>query len=163
MFWAAFAGLFLGATTAHADFTMSCLGHDFHVPGDTALDTVFEGTLMITTPTGELFLVNQGEALPPVPPGSTIEVFKGSAGIQVGGASALAVTCEKDLDNVGEAKILTGGITVTDPLKHRTDLAEGIVYPIRLVEAPATAAAEPEGTEAEDLPPVDSRNVPQSP
>ena len=144
-----------------ADTQISCLGYSFSVPGDINLDPQFEGTLMITTPAGQIILVNEGDAIPSIPAGSGVEVFKGKANFK-SGADVLTLACENDVEGTGEAKVLTEGVNVIDPTGDKQPLPSGTVYPISILEAPPTAETVPEGTGVGDLPPVDSRSVPQS-
>ena len=157
------AVLILHPPFVFADTTVSCLGYSFSVPGDIALDGQFQGTLMVTTPTGEVILVNEGDPVPTIPSGSTVEIFKGQANFKAGGKEAVDLACEKDTEGTGEAKILTDGINVSDPAGDSKILQTGVVYPISILEAPPTGQTPPEGTPVGDLPPVDNRNVPQSP
>ena len=166
LFWIALmmiAAANLRAGTLFADVKVSCLGYSFDIPGDVSLDPQFEGTLMMTSATGEITLINEGDAVPAIPAGATVEIFKGTGNFKADGKDVFEIGCEKDVERAGEAKILTGGVNVVDPTGDSVPLESGSVYPIKVLEAPPTAQTNPEGTQVGDLPPVDSRNVPQSP
>jgi len=148
----------------------------------------FQGTVLITFPNGDIALVEKGDPLPEIPPGSTIEVFGGHATVAAGGEDSVKVSCLGHQGvvgggcsvevNCGEKSglftMLKGTGRVTDQNGNEQALNEGEEYPIEIFPGPATettgettpptAAGEPTGgpPAGGDLgedPPVDSRSL----
>jgi len=145
------------------------------------IDPGFEGTLVITTPEGDIQLVEPGEPMPEIASGSVIEVFDGTFTLttepgdsvevsclehdaSVSNGASLALTCG---ENSGLVKVLLKAVILTDIEGQQFDLAEGAEYQIKVEdigdEAPAAAAAEETGSSALDLPTEDSRDIQSSP
>lgn len=142
--------------------SVSSLGYVFYIPTNAPLNCSFEGTLLITDPAGEQTVANEGEELQPLPPGSQVEVFKGSIQCSSNEKGIFDMQSEKETENIGEAKTLTDGIVVADPAGDRQALPTNAIYPFGLL-APATADIDPDATPVPDFPPADSRNITQSP
>lgn len=150
-----------------------------------ALNSNFTGTVLITFPSGEIALVGTGEPVPPIPPGSTVEVLEGQVTVQTGqgdtvklsclgseglagGDSSVVLSCGGDS---GLLKILQGSLDLVNREGKETNLQEGSEYTIRVgapKAAPATAAGDTLGGSPlpgslASEPPVDSRNIESSP
>ena len=150
-----------------------------------ALESNFTGTVLITFPSGEIALVGAGESIPPIPPGSTIEVLDGKVTVRTGQSDAVKLSC---LGHEGTAggnasvecscggdsgllKINKGSLNVVDREGKQTNLQEGSEYAIQVgapEKAPATAAGDTPGGSPlpgslASEPPVDSRNIESSP
>lgn len=142
-----------------------------------AIQTDFTGTLLITSPDGNIDMYDEGETVPEILPNSVIEVFGGKftitteAGdsvscsclnhtIAVGGGASAALSCEEES---GLVKVLKGSVTLIDPEDKEHIIPEGKEFSIKPSPgkpAPATEAAEEIGASADtDLPPVDSRSI----
>ncbi|MBI3307291.1 MAG: hypothetical protein HYZ84_05775 [Candidatus Omnitrophica bacterium] len=145
----------------------------------------FQGTLVVTSPAGEVNLINAGEPVPDLVSNSIIEVLNGEftiataenesvqlschgASVSVDGGSSASLSCGGDS---GLLKALKGSVTVLDAAGKKIVLAEGEEYSIGSGEkkkAPATAAGEPTGGApiggglAQNTP-VDSRSLESSP
>ena len=152
----------------------------------------FEGTVLITSSSGEITLIEPGQPIPEIPSGSTIEVFRGHLtvaadgpdtikvaclghqGIASGGGASVGLSCG---ENSGAFKMLKGSGSAIDPSGKEQALEEGKEYPIKVSsagetqgqgEAPATAAGEPTGGPPAggglgEAPPIDSRSIESSP
>lgn len=142
----------------------------------------FKGTLLVTTPDGNIEMYDEGEAVPEIVANSVIEVFGGkftvateagdtvSCGcldhtMTVGGGASAALTCEEES---GGLKALKGSVPLIDSEDKEHIVAEGQEYPIKPSPVkpapPPTEAAEEIGVPAAgELPPVDSRSIETSP
>ena len=145
----------------------------------------FEGTALITSPTGEITLIEPGQPIPEIASGSTIEVFDGHLTVVVegtdtakvaclghrgtaGGGSSVGLTCS---DNSGSFKMLKGSGQAFDLNGKEQVLGEGAEYAFKKSpdqqETPPTAAGAPTGGppvggNLADAPPVDSRSIESS-
>ena len=145
------------------------------------VDPGFQGSLMITTPDGDVQLVEPGQTLPEIAPNSLSEVFNGQITLStdegesvllsclgteasVGGGSSATLACSEEAGNL---KVTKGSAHVKDPAGNEKDVPEGQEYPITLTEATAapTGQGEETGTETETgnegVP--DSRSIEASP
>lgn len=142
----------------------------------------FTGTLVITTPEGEIQLIEAGEKIPQIPSGSVVEVFDGAFTITTGPEDLVHVSClEHDatveggasltlvcMESDGSAKVLEGTVILIDTLGKEIILGKGAEYLIQLTESPEealpTAAGEETGFPYDgDMPDVDSRDIETSP
>ncbi|HTL47450.1 MAG TPA: hypothetical protein VL688_05245 [Verrucomicrobiae bacterium] len=141
------------------------------------VDANFQGTLVITTPEGEINLVEPGDAIPEIKSGSILEVFDGQFKVttaegdnvelsclendaSASGASALVLACG---DNAGSLKVETGNATIVDPSGQQIQVPAGTTHEIKLTvteEADATAAGDEIGTSIDNPgADVDSTNI----
>ena len=137
----------------------------------------FEGSVMITSPSGETSLIEKGDPIPEIPANSLIEVFGGrlevitEAGDQLkmgclGHQGVVAEEAKFDLtcsEDSGLLKVAKGTAHVVDPSGKDYEVAEGGEYPIRLFPAPPAAADTTAGFSPEGDPAVDSRGLETSP
>lgn len=142
-----------------------------------AVDSNFQGTLVITTPEGEINLVEPGDAIPEIKSGSILEVFDGQFRVTTGADDSVEVSClENDAsvkggsvitlscgESNGSLKVESGSAVVVDPAGKQIELAAGATHEIKVAvteEADATAAGEELGTALEDgAGDVDSTNI----
>ncbi len=144
------------------------------------VDAAFKGTLIITGPKGEIQVLQAGDAIPEIIPGSTIEIFDGTltvkngenddvtvsclkTGIAVGGGGSATVTCGAES---GTLAVIKNSVKFIKDA-GTTALEEGKEYPITGQSgpktAPPTAALDnPNGTPVANNPPVDSRSIQSS-
>lgn len=144
-----------------------------------SVDAAFKGTLIITGPKGEIQVLQAGDAIPQIIPGSTIEIFDGTLTVKNGDSDDVTLSCLKTGVAVGGGGSATmtcgadsGTLTVIkNSVKFVNDtgiaLEEGKDYPITgqagQQTAPPTAALDnPDGTPVADNPPVDSRSIQSS-
>lgn len=137
-----------------------------------SIESGFEGTLVITTPEGEINLYEPGDALPEIKDGSIVEVFDGSFTLSAGANDNVRLAClEHEVlaqggsaklscgESTGSLNVLQGSVSVTDPEGTQTTLNEGQSYDITLEvveEAEATAEGRALGLEvANDAIPAD--------
>jgi hypothetical protein len=140
------------------------------------VETNFQGTLVITTPEGEINLVEPGDAIPEIKSGSILEVFDGQFKVTTAegdsvelsclendaaatGAAALVLACG---ESTGSLKVETGKATVVDPTGQQIELAAGATHEIKLTvveEADSTAPGEEIGTSIDDFGDVDSTSI----
>jgi len=128
------------------------------------LDPDFKGTVVITSPDGELILLEPGDEVPDIVPGSTVEVFDGSATLHteandsiqasclgndfaVAAGDAASLSCGEE---TGSLKAIKGAIEATDPDGKTFEIAEGVEHAIKSrpgepKKAPPAAAGEPPG------------------
>lgn len=145
-----------------------------------SVESGFQGTLVITSPEGEINLYEPGDALPEIQPGSTLEVFDGSFTVAIGASDKVQLAClEHEIagadasfklacgETSGTLTAVKGTATVTKPDGTQATVKEGESYnitPAAAEEAPATAEGDTLGTEAgNDLPEVDPTSVSNSP
>lgn len=131
-----------------------------------SIEPTFEGTLVITTPEGEINLYEPGDTLPEIASGSIVEVFDGSFTLSAGSGDNVRLAClEHEVaaqggsaklscgESTGTLNVLQGSVTVTPPEGTQTTLTEGQSYDITLEvveEAEATAEGEALGLELGD-------------
>ena len=154
----------------------------FSVSGYAAvtIDSQFEGTLVITSPDGEINLIEPGDALPTIANDSIIEVFDGKfkltsvEGDKVsvscleheGAVSAAAVLTLSCGESSGQLKVETGTVSMVDDEGKPVEVKAGETYDIKMPAlqeaAPATAEGQelglPASDNAADVNP-DSRNI----
>ncbi|MBI3313082.1 MAG: hypothetical protein HYZ83_02470 [Candidatus Omnitrophica bacterium] len=157
----------------------------FSVFADIALGPDFQGTLVVTSASGEVNLINPGEPLPNVSSDSVIEVLNGSFTVATGEGESISLTCHNQTAVVskgasaslvcssesGLLKILKGSVTLIDETNKEIVLPEGTEHPIgpaKKKDAPPTGAGEPEGSspaggDLAQITPVDSRSLQSSP
>lgn len=142
-----------------------------------SVDPQFEGTLVITSPDGEINLIEPGDAVPAIANESIIEVFDGkfkvttSEGDKISvsclehetvlsGAASLTLSCG---ENSGKIVVETGVVTLTDDEGKTVTLNPGDTYDIQmpvLSEAAPTAEGEELGLPADETEgDPDSRNI----
>jgi len=137
----------------------------------------FEGTLVITTPDGEINLYEPGDTLPEIKTGSVIEVFDGSFTLSAGDGDNVRLAClEHEAssqggsvklscgESSGTLNVVQGAASITSPDGTQTALTEGQSFDITLEvveEAAATAEGESLGVEVGDAIPsdVDSTSI----
>lgn len=141
-----------------------------------SVDSNFEGTLVLTTPEGEINLYEPGDPLPEIQPGSIIEVFDGSFSLTAGTGDQVQLAClEHDIssqggsmrlacgETTGTLTVVKGSATVTSPDGEQASINEGDTYDINIEvveEAEATAEGEALGLEADaDLPDIDPTSI----
>lgn len=141
------------------------------------VDPQFEGTLVITTPDGEINLIEPGDPIPSIVSDSIIEVFDGKFKVTTGEGDKISVSClehEAALsgaasvtlscgENSGKLTVDQGTVSLTDDEGKTVSLGAGesydIVMPV-LSEAAPTAEGEELGLPAEDTDNnPDSRNI----
>jgi len=132
---------------------------------------VFRGTLVVTLPDGRITILEPGDAIPPIPSDSVIEVFDGhfmmnteegdcavmsTLGFEFetcNGASATLIGGETD----GKIVVHEGTVILKDEVGQEIPLNAPIEYPFaigQIIKAPPAAAVDPTGFTAEgDLPP----------
>lgn len=143
------------------------------------LDPAFSGTVIVTSPEGEIKIYQPGEPVTAIADNSTVEIFNGdvtvttekgdsvnvscgkaSAGVSGGGSAA--VSCG---EKSGTLKVLTGPVKMLGPDAPKNLLEEGKEYPFGQTgdlakRAPATADVDDTtGTTPAGDPPVDSRSI----
>jgi len=140
------------------------------------VDPGFQGTLVITTPEGEINLVEPGDAIPEIQSGSILEVFDGEFRVTLGEGDEIELSClENDASASGSAsvvlscgesngmlKVESGSVTLIDPAGEQIDLAAGSTHEIVLTaieEAPATAEGDQRGRALEAIEDVDSTAI----
>lgn len=147
----------------------------------------FEGVLVVTSPAGDLTLLEPGEKIPAIVSDSVIEVFDGSFTVTTGQGDKVTGSCLNHkvkiengasvkisgTENSGLVTVLEGEATVIDPSGKIRLLKKGEEYPISLTvvtesPAPTTAAGEPlggppAGGDLGQVAPPDSRNLQSSP
>ena len=146
----------------------------------------FQGTLILTSPEGEVNVIEPGDPIPQVPSNSTIEAINGQFTIRTDEGETVKASCHRSQATAanggafsmncgaeaGVLKALEGSVALLDSSGKQTVLEAGSEYPIPggepSEEAPATAATVPTG----GLPvgaglgegaPVDSRSIESSP
>jgi len=128
------------------------------------IDPSFTGTLILTSPNGEVTLFEAGDPLPEITPKSTIEVFDGVFTMHTQTGDEVSVGCFGDGHSVG------GGSTASLGCGENSGLlkVDGKEFPIAGVQAPAetappTAASNPTGVPTDQDTVPDSRNLQASP
>jgi hypothetical protein len=141
----------------------------------------FQGTLVINSPSGEISVLEPGDAAPDIVNGSVLQLLQGhitvateagdsvhlgfcqgnTAGLTDGASASL--TCEGKACVV---KAIKGQIVLVGPDKNKSDLLEGAQQTLECLnenEAPPTAEGDPLGTPIDSASPVDSRSIEASP
>ena len=155
--------------------------------GKVTLNSDFTGTVIITAPNGELTLIEPGDPIPAIANGSTLEVFDGKFGVQTSEGAKVSVSCldhEAVAKNgaavslscgekTGLLKVLQGSVELTDPNGKTATMSQNAEFTIQEAKEAAKTAAptgggeaiggSPAGGELGDAPPVDSRNIDESP
>ncbi|MBI3316509.1 MAG: hypothetical protein HYZ85_00700 [Candidatus Omnitrophica bacterium] len=147
------------------------------------VDPAFQGTLVITSESGEISLYEVGESIGEIPQGASLEVFDGSfqltleAGDKISvecltytfdaqGPSSLTLTCG---ENEGTLEAVKGDIKGVSPEGEALQIKEGTAFPLKWTddagEVPPTAEGETVATtpEPSDPAPPDSRSIQSSP
>lgn len=144
---------------------------------DVRIQENFSGLLVVTSPAGDVIILEQGDPLPVIAQGASLEIYDGRFEVTTGagekvslfclnhditvadGASA-ALTCHEES---GSLEVLKGTVHMVDDQGVESDLPEGTVYPIKAGEpelAPPTGAGDMGGFPAtEPVGDVDSRNI----
>ncbi len=128
------------------------------------IDPDFTGTLILTSPDGEVTLIEAGDKVPEIPPKSTVEVFDGNFTLHTAPGDQVQVGC------FGEGHSVGGGSSAGLSCGENSGLLklDGKEIPIAGVQAPAeaapTAASNPTGVPSDqDAPTPDSRSIQASP
>ena len=149
-----------------------------------AIQSNFTGTLSATLPDGKVILVEPGEKIPEISPGSTIEVFNGQFSIDAEEQDHIKLACLNHHMSLlglqfteakvslrceecsGRLKVIKGSVKLIDSDGKEWMIQEGKEYGIYGCgeKAPPTEEGTPSGGAAArgDLakePPVDSRNI----
>lgn len=142
-----------------------------------SIDPQFEGTLVITSPDGEINLIEPGDAVPAIVNESIIEVFDGKFKVTTAEGDAISVSClehEAVLKGVasvtlvcgessGKLDVEAGPVSLTDDEGKAVTLNAGESFDIQmpvLSEAAPTAEGEELGLPSEDSDTdPDSRNI----
>ncbi len=136
----------------------------------------FTGTLVITTPDGDITLLESGESIPKIKDGSMLEIFDGQITVSTGSANNLKLSClehtvdlsqgasvtMKCAETEGSVTVNLGPVSLTDPIGTKTPLVVGQTYPISLEELPLaapTAQGEQQGSSIEGNLEVDSTSI----
>lgn len=145
------------------------------------IDPDFEGTILISTPEGDLVILEQGDEIPAIAAGSIIEVFEGHCTIHAEeGDSAILALLDQDAllngpasvilsstENKGTVKAVKGQITVVGIDGQETVVAEGQEHEVvlsPLMDAEPTEAGEELGFDVGDTETTpDSRSIETSP
>lgn len=170
--------VFLSLFASLTLITLLCLSPAY---AEVKVESEFEGTLVITSPEGDITLVESGEAVPPVATGSILEVFDGQFTVATSpGETVKVVHLEHEItvsdgatvnlvgaESTGVVRVLSGSVELINNLGQKVMLQVGQEYPIQLIKAapglPATAAGEPTGFgAADDAPPADSASIEDS-
>lgn len=142
-----------------------------------SIDPQFEGTLVITSPDGEINLIEPGDAVPTIVNESIVEVFDGKFKVTTAEGDKISVSClehEAVLngaasvtlscgENSGKLLVETGSVSLTDDEGKSVTLNAGESFDIQmpvLSEAAPTEEGEELGLSADesDTDP-DSRNI----
>ena len=142
----------------------------------------FQGTIVITSPSGDIHIVSTGEEIPAIVPDSTIELTEGKMTIRTNDQDTAVLVCRKCKMNLPvksslhieaskdgvEVSEVSGNISVADVSGEEKKLKEGTQkYRLQCGEgelAKPTAAGDETGTPAENNDvPVDSRSLESSP
>ncbi len=118
----------------------------------------FTGTLIITLPDGDVTLLENGDPIPEIPQGATLEVFNGSIKVQTGSGDNVQMGC------FGSGQSVGGGSSATLSCGETSGLLtiDGKEYPISGAPAAAaepTADADPTGVPSDQDPDPDSRSI----
>lgn len=141
------------------------------------IDPQFEGTLVITSPDGEINLIEPGDAIPVIVNESIIEVFDGKFKVTTAEGDTISVSClehEAVLNGAasvalvcgessGKLDVEAGPVSLTDDEGKAVTLNSGESFDIQmpvLSEAAPTAEGEELGLSTEDSnTDPDSRNI----
>ncbi len=149
------------------------------------IDPGFTGTILVTTPTGAVMLVDSANEVPEIPSGSVLDAIDSSFVVKTEGGDSVSVGCLGNTVNVagggsagitcssegGKVKALKGDIQVVDSSGKTLTVPEGteqILEVSLLAAAPATAdipsaGGTPAGGDLAGGPEVDSRSIESSP
>ena len=154
-----------------------------------ALEPDFEGTVIITSPEGEISVIQPGDPIPHIPNGATLTVSEGQFTVKtdpgdsvsllyLGHSGVVANGAVANLSSVQDSapatlKVLNGSVAWQNDEGKKSVLPVGAQYPIlpqgqTEKEAPPTGAGEPVGFapiggDVGQPPPVDSRGIQASP
>ena len=157
----------------------------FSVPAlsqaDVTVEKEFKGSILVTSPEGNVQMAEEGDEVPAIVPNSSLEVFDGEMDVQqqAGDKVTLACLSHKMLiqdaasahlvcgETAGKVKAVAGNLTILKPNGDTELLLEGKEYDILLPAlkvAPPTAAGDDLGRPiVDDAPPVDPRSIDSSP
>jgi len=140
----------------------------------------FEGTLVITTPDGNIILLEPGDEIPEILSGSLLEVFDGYFTVETDPGDSVQILCLgheisvgdgssislSSAEEAGSLSVLAGSVSLVTPAGDLVDLNIGDDYQIQLEEdamglLPTAKGVPPSFSNADDeaTPPVDSRGV----
>ena len=155
----------------------------------TTINPDFEGTLIITSPEGQITVLQPGDPVPDIPNGATLTVSEGRFTVNTGSGDSVFVLYQGHSGTVADGtaaslssaqgpvpatlKVLSGSVAWQNDEGKKSVLPAGAEYPIlpqgqTEKEAPPTAAGEPTGFapaggDVGQPPPVDSRSIQSSP
>ncbi|MDP3919480.1 MAG: hypothetical protein Q8R76_01555 [Candidatus Omnitrophota bacterium] len=141
------------------------------------INSDFEGTLVITTPDGEIILVQPGESIPEIAPGSVLEVFDGQFAVATAaGDSVVVLHLDHEVtvadgaslefigtEDQGNVRVVNGPVTVLTNVGEEIILNTGDEYIIQsqsfLPGLPATAEGRSTGFSPDDDSIPDSSDI----